>query len=81
MSGCVNCVWDAYREEMEEWAARRREREGGSAGAGGTRELDRAQTVAEGEGLFQGVSVGIREFMALEKRLKEREAAGRERNE
>ncbi|KAI1172202.1 oxidoreductase-like protein [Nemania sp. FL0916] len=21
MSGCVNCVWDLYRDEMEEWAA------------------------------------------------------------
>jgi len=21
MSGCVNCVWDLYREEVEEWAA------------------------------------------------------------
>ncbi|KAK1836773.1 oxidoreductase-like protein [Podospora conica] len=21
MSGCVNCVWDRYRDEMEEWAA------------------------------------------------------------
>lgn len=21
MSGCVNCVWDDYRDEMEEWAA------------------------------------------------------------
>ena len=20
MSGCVNCVWDQYRDEMEEWA-------------------------------------------------------------
>lgn len=20
MSGCVNCVWDVYRDEMEEWA-------------------------------------------------------------
>ena len=28
MSGCVNCVWDAYREEVEEWAAARRRREG-----------------------------------------------------
>lgn len=24
MSGCVNCVWDRYRDEIEEWAAARR---------------------------------------------------------
>lgn len=22
MSGCVNCVWDQYRDEVEEWAAK-----------------------------------------------------------
>ncbi|ORY02738.1 oxidoreductase-like protein [Clohesyomyces aquaticus] len=22
MSGCVNCVWDMYRDDMEEWAAK-----------------------------------------------------------
>ncbi|KAF2144946.1 uncharacterized protein K452DRAFT_324756 [Aplosporella prunicola CBS 121167] len=25
MSGCVNCVWDVYRDELEEWAAASRE--------------------------------------------------------
>jgi len=25
MSGCVNCVWDRYRDEIEEWAAARKE--------------------------------------------------------
>lgn len=24
MSGCVNCVWDLFREEMEEWATRQK---------------------------------------------------------
>lgn len=33
MSGCVNCVWDAYREEVEEWAARRKKREAKGRGA------------------------------------------------
>jgi hypothetical protein len=22
MSGCVNCVWDIYRDDLEEWAAK-----------------------------------------------------------
>jgi len=25
MSGCVNCVWDLYRDDMEAWAAARRQ--------------------------------------------------------
>ncbi|KAL8370088.1 hypothetical protein RB595_000451 [Gaeumannomyces hyphopodioides] len=28
MSGCVNCVWDRYREEMEEWATASAEADG-----------------------------------------------------
>jgi len=27
MSGCVNCVWDAYRDDLEEWAAAIKEAE------------------------------------------------------
>lgn len=97
MSGCVNCVWDVYREEVEEWASRRRERETkgvmrattGGGGKGGKRvgggggeditvgDLDGIEHGYEGvdltdEGLFEGVPVGIREFMATEKRLRER---------
>ena len=98
MSGCVNCVWDAYREEVEVWAAERRKREieeggrgrkvqravGAAAGAGGEGEeagvgdMDEVGGLrgwdAEGdEALFEGVPVGIREFMKSEKRLRERE--------
>ena len=28
MSGCVNCVWDQFREDIEAWALARRKREG-----------------------------------------------------
>ena len=101
MSGCVHCVWDVYREEVEEWAGKRRERErqmeglvearGGGGLLGGRKrgigesseregavgDLDGMGGGFEGvdlreEGLFEGVPVGIREFMAMEKRLRER---------
>lgn len=35
MSGCVNCVWDAYREEVEAWAATRGKAEEGRLANGG----------------------------------------------
>ena len=100
MSGCVNCVWDAYREEVEVWAAERRRREiqqgergrkvvravGAGAGVSGEEEgagmgmgdMDEVGGLkgwdAEGdEALFEGVPVGIREFIKSEKRLRERE--------
>lgn len=111
MSGCVNCVWDAYREEVEEWAAARRRNtraqqrhamsgqrvgsgdigeEGrltgmgldGSVDEGGVGDLDEVGGLTgmhlEGEDrgdLFEGVPVGIREFMNTEKRLRERRTA------
>ncbi|KAL9602779.1 MAG: hypothetical protein Q9219_001622 [cf. Caloplaca sp. 3 TL-2023] len=104
MSGCVNCVWDAYREEVEAWAVRRREaarqlggeedverrkaremrgkgrRIPGVDGGGVVGDMDevgRGVDVDNEAGLFEGVPVGIREFMATEKRLREK----RERDE
>ena len=81
----MNCVWDVYREEVEEWAVRRREREragmtrvangGGSEGAvGGLDGVGGWSEEAElrEEGLFVGVPVGFWEFMATEKKLRER---------
>ena len=109
MSGCVNCVWDAYREEVEEWAAARRTHDHQTAGkvargelggrregvggvgedgggdgvgdmdeVGGLKGSEGVDLGDEGEGgLFEGVPVGIREFMNTEKRLRERRGAER----
>ena len=99
MSGCVNCVWDLYREEMEEWAARQRKahtgfvageadkarkmrgrgrrKEAEVQGEGGIGDNDGGYEgidIAE-EGLFEGIPVGIKEFMKTEKRLRERREA------
>ncbi|KAL1588988.1 hypothetical protein WHR41_02260 [Cladosporium halotolerans] len=101
MSGCVNCVWDRYRDELEEWAAASKEarqkmqeqrikgqatgmmsKEGGMPthaatsmdddGGGSETNWDVMEGADEGEkDLFEGVPVGIREFMKIEKRLKE----------
>lgn len=63
MSGCVNCVWDDYRAEVEAWAAKNRVLDG---------RKEHGIMAGEGEGdLFEGLPVGIREFMAMEKRLGE----------
>ena len=104
MSGCVNCVWDAYREEVEEWAAGRRRREADlrtrplesrlSAASRVKAEMAHEGAIGDSDeigrlgayedvdlddegGLFDGVPVGIKEFMKQEKRLREK----REREE
>ncbi|KAI4159881.1 MAG: hypothetical protein LQ342_006209 [Letrouitia transgressa] len=102
MSGCVNCVWDAYREEVEAWAERTKaaatENEGIKLGEGikaremrgrGKRAVDgtgvtdgsagRVKNLQGDEHLFDDVPVGIREFMATEKRLREKREARMER--
>ncbi|OAX78093.1 hypothetical protein ACJ72_07603 [Emergomyces africanus] len=123
MSGCVHCVWDDYRDEVEEWAervkaARRKgeQKEGKRKGKGkrqkgiivgdGEEDVDvgemrykprkevesasmsmdddgggsetnwddgiGAGIGEDGDDLFSGIPVGIREFMKTEKRLKEK---------
>lgn len=87
MSGCVNCVWELFREDMEEYTAARaeaerrlaaRESSGSMDDDGGGSETNwAAESAAKENGkwndaMFKSVPVGIREFMKIEKRLKER---------
>lgn len=40
MSGCVNCVWERYREEMEEWTLKSTEAQRILAGQSGSMDSD-----------------------------------------
>jgi hypothetical protein len=106
MSGCMHCVWDDYRDDIEDWANRLKEAQakGANEGQMSTPKVDMhrpevaaasgsmdddgggseslwdapsstAGTVSE---LFADIPVGIREFMATEKRLRERKRARKE---
>ncbi|KAG5981339.1 hypothetical protein E4U43_006625 [Claviceps pusilla] len=69
MSGCVNCVWDRFREDMEEWTAKKHEAQARvSAGK------DKPAGDGWDDEVYRGVPVGFREFMKQEKRLKEKHA-------
>ncbi|ESZ97476.1 hypothetical protein SBOR_2165 [Sclerotinia borealis F-4128] len=81
MSGCVNCVWDSYRDEVEEWAAAKKEADRALRQERKKRDMRGAAEAAtsvdddgkeNGDDLFEGVPVGIRAFMEQEKRLKEK---------
>ncbi|KAK2602025.1 hypothetical protein QQS21_004452 [Conoideocrella luteorostrata] len=90
MSGCVNCVWDQYREDMEEWTAKKKEAQSRLKAGPGTMDTDgggsetnwkapvgSTNKIAKDmwdDDVYQGVPVGIREFMKQEKRLKEKHA-------
>ena len=71
MSGCVNCVWDSYGDELEEWDRARKEADVALAKEGGGKEIARDREVGlESDELLGGIDVGIREFMRVEKMLK-----------
>ncbi|KAK6424515.1 hypothetical protein LTR95_016374 [Oleoguttula sp. CCFEE 5521] len=84
MSGCVNCVWDLFRDELEEWAAKKAEaREKVAArraseaavsmdddGGGSDTNWHISREDSEKADLFEGIPVGIRAFMETEKKLK-----------
>ncbi|UKZ87366.1 uncharacterized protein TrAFT101_003174 [Trichoderma asperellum] len=82
MSGCVNCVWDRYREDLEEWSMKKAEAKARLKAGGSTMDADGGGSEAAwaskiskdmwDEEAFQNVPVGIREFMKQEKKLKER---------
>jgi Oxidoreductase-like protein, N-terminal len=89
MSGCVHCVWDDYRDDVEAWAEGVRKANIKARGKGGMSMDDDGggseTNWTEGMGgdgeLFKGIPVGIREFMRTEKRLKERQERRARRGE
>ncbi|KAI5201893.1 hypothetical protein E4T39_04999 [Aureobasidium subglaciale] len=87
MSGCVNCVWEIYREEVEEWKAAsdkargkievQRKEKGEDVGAEMPRNIQKDDGDGKGKEKdpFADVPIGMREFMRMEKMLKDKQAA------
>ncbi|RBR23205.1 uncharacterized protein FIESC28_03947 [Fusarium coffeatum] len=85
MSGCVNCVYDQYRDELEEWQLKNAEAQaalkkhegsvdadgGGSEANWKVGEAKIAKDFWDDE-LYASLPVGIREFMKTEKQLKQK---------
>jgi len=85
MSGCVNCVYDQYRDELEEWQLKNAEaqaalkkHEGSVDADGGGSEANWKVSEAKiakdfwDDELYASLPVGIREFMKTEKQLKQK---------
>ena len=95
MSGCAHCVWDDYREDVEQWALQlqdarakldaKRAREGGPNYGGMSMDDDGGGSEtnwtlpSSSESLFADIPVGIREFMKTEKNLAKKHQKERER--
>jgi hypothetical protein len=102
----MHCVWDDYRDDIEDWANRLREAEAKDVNQGQlhTPKIDMhrpevstasgsmdddgggsealwdapSSTPSAASELFADIPVGIREFMATEKKLRERKKARKE---
>lgn len=94
MSGCVNCVWELYKDEMEEWKGQRNEakkalmteahrKDPWPADFGPEPDRSKEQAapqVAEDDG-DDDLDVGIRIFVQTEKRIKKRAALRKQQRE
>ncbi|KAK7204140.1 hypothetical protein BZA70DRAFT_290687 [Myxozyma melibiosi] len=91
MSGCVNCVWELYREDFEYWQEKRKQameklvqtgrfdlwpEDFGRNPKEGAETLEDAASLAEAnDDPWKGVDVGIKVFIETEQRLRKRRAS------
>lgn len=74
--GCVHCVWDLYREDIEDWqSARQKARDALKAKKKRIPVWLGGKEKKMEEDPFADVDVGLRAFMELEKRLREKREA------